>query len=70
MQRHAVDSSAIAAVGYDAATGTLEVEFSHGAVYQYFDIPEDMYVELMQASSKGTYLYDHIRNAFLYSRVG
>lgn len=70
MQRRPVDSSAIASVGYDAATGTLEVEYSHGAVYQYFDIPEDMYVQLMQASSKGTYLYNNVRDAFPYSRVG
>ena len=49
MDRTPVSSSHIAAIGYDPTSMTLEVEFSDGAVYQYFDVPEAVHQELMQA---------------------
>jgi len=37
--RQAVQSSAIAKVGYSKRRHILEIEFVNGAVYRYFDIP-------------------------------
>ena len=70
MQRYSVASSNVASVGYDSATQTLEVEFLSGAVYQYYNVPENMYDQLIKASSKGRFLHTHIKNAYPYSRVG
>jgi hypothetical protein len=36
MERMPVDSEALRSVGYEG--GTLEIEFSSGSVYQYFDV--------------------------------
>ena len=69
MKRTPVNSSHLASVGYDPASRTMEVEFSHGAVYQYFDIPESEYQELMQAGSHGSYFNANIRGAFRYMRL-
>jgi len=41
MKRQAVESSNLASVGYDVENEILEVEFKHGRVYQYFDVPKD-----------------------------
>ena len=41
MQRYSVASSNVAAVGYDPATETLEVEFLSGSIYQYYNVPEN-----------------------------
>ena len=39
MERIAVESSNLASIGYDEASMVLEVEFKHGGIYQYFDVP-------------------------------
>jgi hypothetical protein len=40
MERKAVESSNLASVGYDEHEEILEIEFQHGGVYQYFDVPK------------------------------
>ena len=70
MDRHHVASSNIGAIGYDSTTQTLEVEFLSGWVYQYYGVPEHLHQQIMQASSKGQFLNQYIKNAFPYSRVG
>ena len=70
MERYSVASSNVASVGYDATTETLEVEFLNGSMYQYYNVPENMYDRFMQDPSKGRFLNLHIKNAYPYSRVG
>lgn len=69
MQRDYVSSSSIVSVGYDPATETLEIEFISGAVYQYYNVNQGIYEELMGAPSKGKFLVYQIKNFFPYSRV-
>ena len=69
MNKLNVASSNIASVGYDAPTETLEVEFRNGYVYQYYGVPDHIHKALMQASSKGKFLYLYIKNGYPYSRV-
>jgi hypothetical protein len=47
----------------------LEVEFNHGGIYQYFDVPENVYEELMNADSHGVYFSENIRNVYKYQKV-
>ena len=70
MDRHQVASSNIRAIGYNSATQTLEVEFQSGWVYQYYGVSAFLHRQIMQASSKGQFLNQYIKNAFPYSRVG
>lgn len=63
MKRQSVESSNLASVGYDAANEILEIAFNHGGVYQYFDVPENIYEELMNASSHGQYFDRNIKKA-------
>lgn len=69
MDRQAVVSSNIAAVGFDEDTGTLQVEFSSGTVYEYQGVPKDVYDGLMAAESKGSYFAKHIRGAYLTAKL-
>jgi DNA segregation ATPase FtsK/SpoIIIE-like protein len=69
MERELVSSSNIASIGYDAAAETLEVEFLDGSVYQYYNVPQVLYQQFMEADSKGKFLHANIRNSFAYSRV-
>ena len=56
MERTAVRSRDIAIVGYDEKESVLEITFRGGGVYQYQDVPEAVYRELMAAPSHGNYL--------------
>ncbi|MDJ0448840.1 KTSC domain-containing protein [Methylocystis sp. JR02] len=69
MRRQAVTSSNISEVGYDENSRTLEVLFTSGNLYQYFDVPPQIYTELMQAGSVGQYLNANIKGNFRYARV-
>ena len=69
MDRSVVASSNLRAVGYDSHSQTLEVEFISGSVYQYYGVPEQIHVEIMQASSKGKFFNYYIKNMYPYSRV-
>jgi hypothetical protein len=68
MNRTPVTSHNVASVGYDRDTMTLEVEFRNGSVYQYFDVPDAVYRELVSASSVGTYLSQNIKASYRYAR--
>lgn len=63
MERQSVESSNLASIGYDAENEILEIEFNHGGIYQYFDVPENIYDELMNASSYGQYFDRNIKKA-------
>lgn len=69
MERSYVASSNIASIGYDEPSQTLEVEFSNGSVYQYYNVPQGLYDQLMQEGSKGRFLHAYIKNSYPYSRV-
>lgn len=70
MERQSVSSSNLASIGYDAASNILEVEFNHGGIYQYFDVPQHEYQALMNADSKGQYFDANIKKGgYRYSKL-
>ncbi len=70
MKRITVSSSNLASVGYDETSQTLEIEFLHGGVYQYFDVPSAVHEGLMNSSSHGTYFDGHIKKAgYSYKKI-
>ena len=64
MQRIQVSSSAISSVGYDERRAVLEVEFQSGAVYDYLDVPPQVWKELQKADSKGRFVSRRIRGRY------
>jgi len=69
MNRNHVESSNIESIGYDSMSQTLEIEFLNGSIYQYFDIPQHIYQELIDADSHGKYLATNIKGHYRYSKV-
>jgi KTSC domain len=69
VNRVSVTSESIASIGYDERSQTLEVEFNHGGIYQYFDVPIHVQQELMNASSIGRYVAEQIKGTYRYARV-
>ena len=63
MHRERVSSEALRSVGYDPDRRILEIEFSGGHVYRYFDVPPSLHAGLMTASSHGEFFATAIRDA-------
>ena len=64
MKRVTVSSSNLRSIGYDEENSVLEIEFKHGGIYQYLNVPNSIYNKLMNASSHGTYFAANIRNVY------
>ena len=64
MNRKPVRSSNICSIGYDSKSQTLEREFHSGRVYQYFNVPEIIYITLMSATSHGSYFNHKIKDKY------
>jgi len=67
MRRTHVESSVIRAVGFER--GTLEIEFVSGALYHYYDVPDQVHRELLAAESHGTYFNARVRDRFAYRQL-
>jgi hypothetical protein len=70
MERQSVQSSMIVSIGYESTTSILEIEFNDGPVWQYFDVPESVYYELIGASSIGKYFHRNVKGQYSETRVG
>jgi hypothetical protein len=64
-----IESSNIAAIGYDAASKRLRVQFKNGGLYEYPDVPAKAHDEFMGAESKGSHFAKHIRGKFEGKKV-
>jgi hypothetical protein len=68
MERTPVTSSNVVSIGYDSQAETLEVEFKSG-VYQYYNVPQSIYDQMMVADSIGKFLNVYIKPVYPYSKV-
>ena len=48
---------------------TLEIEFTSSSVYQYFDVPEVEYRNLISAESIGKYFNQNIKDKYRCARI-
>jgi hypothetical protein len=70
MERQYVTSSNILSIGYDPDNMILEVEFTTGAVYQYYDVSQSIYDGLMVADSHGNFLSAYVKKGgYRYAQV-
>lgn len=59
-----ISSSAIAAVGYDAATRKMKIRFVAGHTYDFCGVPQSVFEGLLHATSKGRYYNEHIKDLY------
>ncbi|HEX8152504.1 MAG TPA: KTSC domain-containing protein [Thermoanaerobaculia bacterium] len=69
MRRYRVESTVLAAVGYEPDTSVLEVEFRTGRVYRYYRVPRTAVVKMLTADSIGGYFNREIRPRYRYREV-
>ena len=61
-----VESSNVAAIGYDADSRELRVQFKGGAIYRYVGVPPEVHTALMGAPSKGSAVRSLLVRSGLY----
>jgi hypothetical protein len=64
-----VQSSVMTRVHYDEDTAELDVSFVSGKVYRYGSVPLAIYVDLLDAESKGEFFNANIKDVFPYVEV-
>jgi hypothetical protein len=69
IKREAVQSTALATVGYSRHLRALEIEFVNGAVYRYLDVPISLYRGLLAADSKARFYHQNIRGRYRWIYV-
>jgi len=66
MKRENVVSSALKSVGYNPDEKLLETELITNRIYEYKEVPESVFTELMKAESLGKYYNKYIRDEYEY----
>lgn len=62
-----VNSSCLSAVCYNARNRVLKIRFCSGDVYQYEDVPENIFDNLLDSASLGQYFNYYIKDVFNFS---
>jgi UbiD family decarboxylase len=68
-RRDPIFQAFIAAVRYHATRRWLDVEYTNGGQYRYFDVPAEVHHEPRAAESIGTYLHQCIKPNCRYARL-
>lgn len=66
-QAVAVSSSAVSEITYDDKTRTMIVRFTNGRVYEYSNVPQDVYEDFLNSPSKGQHFNQFIAKNKDYS---
>lgn len=73
MEMISVDSSNIAEIGWEAGSkssvGILNVRFSNGSLYEYYDVESVIFDLFIKAESKGKFFSSFIRKIYKYSKI-
>jgi len=65
-----VISSNVDSVKYDEDSQTMTVKFLNGSIYEYYDIPDFLYEEVINANSVGSHLHWNIKElGFEYKKI-
>ena len=64
-----VVSSQIKSIGHDTNTDTLYIRFSSNTIYQYKDVPHNVYIEMLNSPSVGKFLNDKIKGIYPYKKL-
>jgi hypothetical protein len=62
-------SRALSTVGYDADSKILRVRFRHGGLYDYFDVPRDVFDGLCGSEHPWTEWGPRVTSSYRYRRL-
>jgi len=69
MKRINVTSSSVKSIGYDIKSEILEIEFTRGAIYHYYEVIPRIFCDLIFADSIGKYFASYIAKKYNYEEI-
>lgn len=69
MQRDRVESRSLRSIGYDAENGVMEIEWSSGRVYQYFDVPQSVHAWIARVPDKTAMVNRLVKDRYRFLEV-
>jgi len=69
IERQPVVSSDITSIGYDASSGTLEIEFKATGIYRYFSVPHSVAEEFRRTPSPGKFFLQNIKGKYAWEKA-
>jgi hypothetical protein len=69
VKRIKLGASKLVSAGYTADSKVLELQFEDGSRYQYFDVPDELYDELLSADSADEVFEREVEPKFAFVRV-
>ena len=64
-----IESSNLIKTEYDTETKKLVAEFKNGMIYEYEDVPHQIYTQFRSAKSQGNFFNTQISKVFKHSKL-
>jgi hypothetical protein len=64
-----IESSNLIKTEYDTETKKLVAEFKNGMIYEYEDVPHQIYTQFRSAKSQGSFFNSQISKIFKYIKI-
>lgn len=64
-----INSSNLKSATYETEVKTLSVTFKNGSIYEYYDVPWEIFTKLRMAESQGKFMNQHVNKTFKYKKV-
>lgn len=64
-----IDSSVMQKVGHSDEGNILRIVFNSGSIYDYENVPLDVYRSMIRANSVGRYYHNYIKGAYKSSQI-
>lgn len=62
-------STVISSMDYDKHTSTLKITFVSGLVYEYKNVPEEIYEAMRTSGAKGIYFNENIKGRYDFEKM-
>jgi len=64
-----INSSNLKSASYQTTEKTLSVTFKNGSIYEYYEVPWDVFTKLRMSESQGKFLNGNINKKYKYKKV-
>lgn len=64
-----IKSSNLKSASYDTETSLLTVVFNNGSIYEYENVPWEMFAKFRMSESQGKFLNQKIKGTYSYTKV-
>ncbi len=63
-----INSSNLKSASYDTESKTLTTTFNNGSIYEYYEVPWEIFTKLRSSESQGKYFTASIKDKYKYKK--